>query len=224
MSGLLRWNNPRRPTPESPVCHVLRWLAEPGQAAGGLRPGLAGRAEQVDAFLDDLLDRVDDRPDDLDDRVLVWVGLELCFQRGAVGVAQVGVHVDFAYSDPGGLAEVVAGRAAAAVEADVAFDGVADALQQFEIELLRDRVAAVEVADRGGVGGDPGLGDERRGTLRGGEGLADLVVVDRLGVDVGAAAEVVRLRLDQGAGRLPAYSTTSRVAAMMSPSVASRLA
>jgi len=51
----------------------------PGTAAGGLGSGLAGRAEQVDPFLDDVLDRVDDRSDDLDDRVLVWVGLELCF-------------------------------------------------------------------------------------------------------------------------------------------------
>ena len=63
----------------------------------------------------------------------------------------------------------MAGRAAAAVEADVAVDGVADPLQQFEVELLGDRVAAVEVADRGGVRVDPGLGYERRGTLRSGE-------------------------------------------------------
>jgi hypothetical protein len=50
----------------------------PGRG-GRLGSGLAGRAEQVDPFLDDVLDRVDDRSDDLDDRVLVWVGLELCF-------------------------------------------------------------------------------------------------------------------------------------------------
>jgi hypothetical protein len=98
--------------------------------------------------------------------------------------------------------EVVAGGAAAAVEADVAVDSVADALEEFEVELFRDRVAAVEVADRGGIGVDSGFGDERRGTLWCGEGLADLVVVDRLGVDVGAAAEVVRLGLDQSAGCL----------------------
>jgi hypothetical protein len=184
--------------------------------AGGLRSSVAGRAEQVDPFLDDFLDGVDDGPDDLHHRVLVWVGIELSLKRRAIREAQVGVDVDLADPDPGGLLEVVAGRAAAAVKADVAVNGVADSLQQFEIELLGDRVAAVEVADRRGVSVDPGLSDERRCALRGGEGLADLVVVDGLGVDVGAAAEVVRLGLDQ--------STTSAVAAMMSASVASRLA
>ena len=164
---------------------------------------MAGRAEQVDPFLNDPLYGVDDRADDLDDRVLVRVGFELRFERGAVGVAQVGVDVDLADPDPGGLLEVVAGGAAAAVQADVAVDGVANALQQFEVELLRDRVATVEVADRGGVGVDPGLGDERGGTIWRGERLADLGVVDRLGVDVGAAAEVVRLSLDQRAGPMP---------------------
>ena len=118
----------------------------------------------------------------------------------------------------------MAGRAAAAVEADIAVDGVTDALQQFKVELFRDRVAAVEVADRGGVGVDLGLGDESRGTLGGGEGLADLVVVDGFGVNIGAAAEVVRLGLDQRAGRLLGVRDNFLVAAMISPSVASRLA
>lgn len=83
-------------------------LAAPA-ATVGLWPGVADRAEQVDRYLDDLLDGVDDRADDLDDRVLVWVGLELCFQRGAVGEAQVGADVDLACPDAGGLQEVVAG-------------------------------------------------------------------------------------------------------------------
>ena len=46
-----------------------------------------------------------------------------------------------------------------------------------------------------------------------GEGLADLRVVDVLLVDVGAASEVVRLALHQGAGgRARRTSTTARVA------------
>jgi hypothetical protein len=131
-----------------------------------------------------------------------WFGLALSSASSVVRyVAQVGVDVDLADPDPGGLLEVVARGAAAAVEADVAVDGVADALQHFEVELFGDRVAAVQVADRGGVSVDPGLGYERRGTLGGGEGLADLVVVDGLGVDVGSPAEVVRLGLDERARR-----------------------
>ena len=71
-------------------------------------------------------------------------GLEL----RAIGVAEVGVDVDLAYADPRGLFEVVSGGAAAAVEADVDVDRVADTSQQFEVELLGDRVAAVQVPDR----------------------------------------------------------------------------
>jgi len=70
-------------------------------------PGLASRAEQVDPFLDDLLYGADDAADDLDDRVLVWVGFELRLKRGAVGVAQIGVDVDLADPDPGSLPGVV---------------------------------------------------------------------------------------------------------------------
>jgi hypothetical protein len=51
------------------------------------------------------LEGVDDRADDLDDRVLVWVGFELRLKRGAVGVAEIGVDVDLADPDPGGLLE-----------------------------------------------------------------------------------------------------------------------
>jgi hypothetical protein len=115
---------------------------------------VAGRAEQVDPFLNDPLYRVDDRADDLDDRVLVRVGFELRFERGAVGVSQIGVDVDLADPDPGGLLE--------------------ELLQRIRDAVLRDRVAAVEVAHGGGVGVDAGLGDERRGTIWRGECLADL--------------------------------------------------
>jgi hypothetical protein len=64
---------------------------------------------------------------------------------------------------------------------------VADGVEEFEVELLRDGVTAVEVSDGGGERIDASLGDELPGALRSGKRLADLVVADVLGVDVGAA-------------------------------------
>jgi hypothetical protein len=54
----------------------------------------------------------------------------LLFEGGAVGVAKVGVDVDFADADLGGALELLAGGAAAAVQADVDVDRVADLLEQ----------------------------------------------------------------------------------------------
>src|SRR5262249_61562388 len=73
-----------------------------------------------------------------------------------------------------------------------------DALEQPEVQMLGDRVETVEVADRDREGIQARRGRERLGALGRREGLADLVVVDGLGVDVGAAAEVGWLALHEG--------------------------
>ena len=93
-------------------------------------------------------------------------------------------------------------RIGAAVEANIAIEGVPDLLKQGEIQLFRHGVLAVEVADSGGEGIDAGGINEGLGTFGRGECLAQLNVVDSFGMQIGAAAEVVRFALDQGASSL----------------------
>src|SRR4051812_27730142 len=171
------------------------------RVAAGLRLSLAGGSVEVDVLLDDVLHGPDDGSHEAHDRVLVRVVAQLALQRRAVRVAHVRVQVDLADADLGGRREEVPWRPAASVQADVAADRVADPPEQLEVELLGHRVPAVEVADGRRERVDAGRVDERPRALGRRERLADLLVVDVLGVDVGAATEVVRLALDERPGR-----------------------
>src|SRR5262245_4645684 len=96
------------------------------------------------------------------------------------------------------------------MEAQVARHRRPDALEQPEVQMLGDRVETVEVADRDREGIQARRGRERLGTLGRREGLSDLVVVDGLGVDVGAAAEVVWLALHEGPRALRVLDDVTR--------------
>src|SRR5690606_37493007 len=153
-------------------------------------------------FLYHVLDGGYDFRHQLHHRVFVRVFPEYFFQGVAERLAHVGIDVNLADADLSGFFKEMPWRAAAAVQADLAWNCITHPAQQVEVKLLGYRIAAVQVADSRRESINASRLYEVPGALRRRKSLFNFLIVKGLLVNVRAAAEVVGLALHQRAGKL----------------------
>src|SRR5690606_27680165 len=105
-------------------------------------------------------------------------------------------------TDFSGFFKIMSGCTGTTMQTDVAAYGVSYRLEEFQIQLLGNRIFTVQVAYCSCKGIDTRLLDKSLGGFRSREGLLDFLIVELLFVQVGTSAEIMRLAFHQRAGKL----------------------